>query len=91
MYLREAHDAVFGQEIPNVSSHLKRKGKKHRPLIWLVKSLMVLFAVCYCKKKNTNKTNVRITFSKALRVVFNRPFAAKPSRDLLFLKLWAIT
>ena len=22
---------------------------------------------------------------------FNRPFAAKPSRDLLFIKLWAIT
>jgi len=24
-------------------------------------------------------------------IVDNRPFAAKPSRDLLFIKLWAIT
>ena len=24
-------------------------------------------------------------------MVFNRPFAAKPSRDLLFIKLWAAT
>ena len=32
------------------------------------------------------KMATKVTVSK-----FNRPFAAKPSRDLLFIKLWAAT
>ena len=37
---------------------------------------------CLLQKWNTWKTNSFFS---------NRPFAAKPSRDLLFIKLWAAT
>ena len=32
----------------------------------------------------------RLSF-RSEEIFLNRPFAAKPSRDLLFIKLWAIT
>ena len=36
-------------------------------------------------------TEVKVTELIGPPAKANRPFAAKPSRDLLFIKLWAIT
>jgi len=48
------------------------------------------------EKKNKTKTKTKNDNNYSLNnhasvYKLNRPFAAKPSRDIFFLKLWAIT
>ena len=41
--------------------------------------------------RSVTKSNLWYSADSAAATNPNRPFAAKPSRDLLFIKIWAIT
>ena len=64
------------------------------PVVDVKNSLITCFLASRIHELKTKKivvyTGIRTLFhTKFLALVANRPFAAKPSRDLLFIKLWA--
>ena len=75
-YLMRRKAVFFGEFLKDF------KFLENRNNIYESSSLKEFFRQCF---------QIFTLFMPTQAIMDNRPFAAKPSRDLLFIKLWAIT